>query len=165
MAEEKRTLYRIGELAARTDKTVRALHLYEELGLLTPVERTKSGYRMYDNGNVERIQYISQLQHLDLTLGDIAELLTDWTSERHSESAMAKLRAVYVTRLEAVKQKRLELEALERELTESVSFLDGCTGCGQQVAATDACSTCSTCVDAQRAHETKPTLITGLLAH
>ncbi|MEE2756778.1 MAG: MerR family transcriptional regulator [Myxococcota bacterium] len=162
MAESKRTLYRIGELAARTDKTVRALHLYEELGLLTPAERTKSGYRMYDNGNVERIQYISRLQHLDLTLGDIAELLADWRSEGQPESAMARLRDVYATRLKAVKQKRLALEALERELVESVSFLDGCTGCGQQVAAVDACSTC---VGAQRAHETKPTLITGLLAH
>ena len=162
MAEEKRTLYRIGELAARTDKTVRALHLYEEMGLLTPAGRTKSGYRMYDNGNVERIQYISRLQHLDLTLGDIAELLTDWATEQQSESAMAKLRTLYRAQLRAVKQKRLELDALERELAESVAFLDGCTGCGQQEAAIDACSTC---VEAQRADEAKPTLIMGLLAH
>lgn len=162
MAEEKRTLYRIGELAARTDKTVRALHLYEEMGLLTPAERTKSGYRMYDNGNVERIQYISRLQHLDLTLGDIAELLTDWATEQQSESAMTKLRTLYRAQLRAVKQKRLELDALERELAESVAFLDGCTGCGQQEAAIDACSTC---VEARRADEAKPTLIMGLLAH
>ncbi|MET0284562.1 MAG: MerR family DNA-binding transcriptional regulator, partial [Polyangiales bacterium] len=38
---------RVGDLAKRTNKTVRALHLYEEHGLLTPAQRSSGGYRLY----------------------------------------------------------------------------------------------------------------------
>ncbi|MBM4393334.1 MAG: MerR family DNA-binding transcriptional regulator, partial [Deltaproteobacteria bacterium] len=37
---------RIGELAERAGRTQRTLHFYEELGLLTPVSRTKGGFRL-----------------------------------------------------------------------------------------------------------------------
>ena len=40
---EKLSLLKVGELARRTGKTVRAIHLYEELGLLTPAVRSKGG--------------------------------------------------------------------------------------------------------------------------
>ena len=98
MANEK-ALFKIGELATRTDKTVRALHLYEELGLLQPASRTASGYRMYDDGNLERIEYISRLQRLGMSLGDIGALLTDLDGEDAPRDAMARLRTVYTDRL------------------------------------------------------------------
>ena len=41
------SLLKVGELARRTGKTVRAIHLYEELGLLTPAVRSKGGFRLY----------------------------------------------------------------------------------------------------------------------
>ena len=53
--QTKKKLIKIGELAGRTGRTVRALRLYEELGLLSPVERTESGYRMYEESQSERI--------------------------------------------------------------------------------------------------------------
>ncbi len=40
-------LLKVGELAKRTGKTVRAVHLYEELGLLDPAVRSKGGFRLY----------------------------------------------------------------------------------------------------------------------
>ena len=44
---EKLSLLKVGELARRTGKTARAIHLYEELGLLTPAVRSKGGFRLY----------------------------------------------------------------------------------------------------------------------
>ena len=41
------SLLKVGELAKRTGKTVRAIHLYEELGLLAPAVRSKGGFRLY----------------------------------------------------------------------------------------------------------------------
>ena len=41
-------LIRIGDLARLTGKTVRAIHLYEELGLLKPATRSSGGFRLYD---------------------------------------------------------------------------------------------------------------------
>ena len=43
---------KIGELAKLSGKSVRALHLYEELGLLTPAERSKGGFRLYGTETV-----------------------------------------------------------------------------------------------------------------
>ena len=53
---------RVGELAKRTGLTVRALHHYDEIGLLTPSHRTAAGYRLYDGRDVVR------LQHLEMTV-------------------------------------------------------------------------------------------------
>ena len=47
---------RVGELAKVTGKTVRALHLYEELGLLAPSERSKGGYRLYDEAALQLVR-------------------------------------------------------------------------------------------------------------
>ena len=152
--------FRIGELAARTGKTVRALHLYEELGLVTPAKRTESGYRMYDESNAERVEFISCLQRLDLSLSEIADVLSDWRDDGPSGRSMARLRSLYEKRLAAIHEKRNALDALEAELRASMTFLDGCVGCEQTKAAPQACAQC---VDAERAEEPKPTLISGLL--
>ena len=49
------TLLKVGELAKKTGKTVRAVHLYEELGLLAPAVRSKGGFRLYHGKAVKRI--------------------------------------------------------------------------------------------------------------
>ena len=47
ISAEKLNLLKVGELAKQTGKTVRAVHLYEELGLLAPAVRSKGGFRLY----------------------------------------------------------------------------------------------------------------------
>ena len=49
----------VGELARRTGLTVRTLHHWDELGLLTPAERSGAGYRLYGQTEVERVYRIS----------------------------------------------------------------------------------------------------------
>lgn len=60
---------RIGELAARTGTTARALRHYEQAGLLTP-ERAHNGYRVYDAAAVVRVRNIRYLLDAGLTLED-----------------------------------------------------------------------------------------------
>ena len=45
---------RVGDLARRTGKSVRAIHLYEELGLLEPATRSSGGFRLYHDAAVDR---------------------------------------------------------------------------------------------------------------
>ena len=52
----ERQLLRIGDLARATGKTVRAIHLYEERGLLKPATRSSGGFRLYDPSAVERLR-------------------------------------------------------------------------------------------------------------
>lgn len=70
-------LLRVGELARRAGLTVRALHHYDEIGLLTPSGRSDSGYRLYSQADVQRLHAIQTLRHLGLALADIAGLLGD----------------------------------------------------------------------------------------
>ncbi|MFM9369203.1 MerR family transcriptional regulator [Streptomyces sp. Da 82-17] len=61
---------RIGELAARTGATARALRHYEQAGLIAS-ERRSNGYRDYDEGAVVRVQNIRHLLEVGLTLDDV----------------------------------------------------------------------------------------------
>ncbi len=65
---------RVGELAARAGVTVRALHHYEEVGLLSP-SRTAAGHRRYDAADVERLQQITSLRALGLGLDGVRAAL------------------------------------------------------------------------------------------
>lgn len=68
-------LLKVGELARHTGLTVRTLHHYDEIGLLTPSGRSESGYRLYSRDDVARLHGIQALRHLGLPLADIAGLL------------------------------------------------------------------------------------------
>ncbi|GKT26799.1 hypothetical protein AVHM3334_22055 [Acidovorax sp. SUPP3334] len=68
-------LLKVGELARRTGLTVRTLHHYDEVGLLTPSGRSEAGYRLYSQSDVQRLHGIQTLRQMGLPLSDIAALL------------------------------------------------------------------------------------------
>jgi MerR family transcriptional regulator, thiopeptide resistance regulator len=76
-AHESDTKVRVGDLASAAGLTVRALHHYEEIGLLSPSARTAAGHRLYDAGSVERVYRITRLRRLGLSLDQIAKALDD----------------------------------------------------------------------------------------
>lgn len=49
-------VWKVGELAKQTGITVRTLHHYDQIGLLTPSERDSTGYRLYTTDDVIRLQ-------------------------------------------------------------------------------------------------------------
>tara|TARA_B100000989_G_C19532846_1_gene471132 strand:+ start:7899 stop:8687 length:789 start_codon:yes stop_codon:yes gene_type:complete len=71
----KMSLLKIGDVAKRTGLTVRALHHYDEIGLLKASHRSNSGYRLYTVDDLMQLQKIKSLQQLGFSLDDIARLL------------------------------------------------------------------------------------------
>jgi DNA-binding transcriptional MerR regulator/uncharacterized glyoxalase superfamily protein PhnB len=69
--------WRVGALARATGLTVRALHYYDEIGLLQPCRRSASGHRLYDGADVARLYRISLLRRLGFPLDQIAGVLGD----------------------------------------------------------------------------------------
>src|SRR5438552_2701450 len=67
----------VGELASATGLTVRTLHYYEEIGLLTAASRTDAGHRLYADADVERLYRICLLRRIGLPLGEIGRALDD----------------------------------------------------------------------------------------
>lgn len=67
---------KIGDLARRTGLTVRALHHYDSIGLLTPSARSDAGYRLYTQADIARLHQIMALRQFGLSLADIGTTLT-----------------------------------------------------------------------------------------
>ena len=68
-------LLKVGELAKQTGLTVRTLHHYDEIGLLTPSNRSDAGYRLYGRADIARLHRIQALSRLGVPLAKIGDLL------------------------------------------------------------------------------------------
>jgi DNA-binding transcriptional MerR regulator len=67
----------VGEVAALAGVTVRALHHYDRIGLLSPSERTSAGYRRYSAADVDRLHSVLVYRALGFSLEEVATLLDD----------------------------------------------------------------------------------------
>lgn len=150
-------LLRVGDLATRTNKTVRALHLYEELGLLVPSERSKGNYRMYDHGAILRVRWIAKLQEMGYSLPEIRDVLGEWGTSGSATAAMGKVRELYAKKLDETRAQIARLLELERELSGSIAYLDTCDSCAPE-RLVNACPRC----DLHK--ESAPELVAGLHA-
>jgi DNA-binding transcriptional MerR regulator len=68
-------VWKIGELAKQTGITVRTLHHWDEIGLVSPTERTPKGYRLYTADDIARLQRVVSLRQLGFSLDEIRSLL------------------------------------------------------------------------------------------
>ncbi len=67
--------WRIGELSTATGLTVRTLHHYNQIGLLTPARRSGGGHRLYSAEDVRRLMFIVILRRAGLPLAEIKTVL------------------------------------------------------------------------------------------
>ncbi|MEW7966149.1 MerR family transcriptional regulator, partial [Acinetobacter baumannii] len=70
-------LLKVGELAKQTGLTVRALHHYDDIGLLQPSARSDAGYRLYTRKDITRLHQIQALRGLGMSLAEIYTVLED----------------------------------------------------------------------------------------
>lgn len=68
---------RVGDLAHVAGLTVRALHHYEQIGLLPAPQRSAAGHRLYGSDAVERLYRVNRLRRLGLSLNEIGRVLDD----------------------------------------------------------------------------------------
>lgn len=155
-ANDPSQLLRVGDLAKITGKTVRAIHHYEELGLIEPVGRSKGHYRLFDAETPVRIRWISKLQSLGLSLGEIRALVRTRQATPSALQAAGQLRGMYEEKLVEVRGRLAELTALERELQASLAYLDACaTSCTPELGPTD-CARCDRHAEGERHAEGHP---------
>lgn len=67
----------VGETAARLGLTVRTLHHWDEIGVASPAERSRAGYRLYTDADVERLRRIVVYRELGLDLDAIRAILDE----------------------------------------------------------------------------------------
>jgi DNA-binding transcriptional MerR regulator len=105
----------VGEVALRAHVSVRALHHYDEIGLLAPARRTDAGYRLYGPAELERLHQVLLFRELGLGLDDIAVVLDRPVAER----AVALL-----THRAALERRRRRTDAVIRAVDRAIEALE-----------------------------------------
>lgn len=150
---------KVGDLARRTGKSIRALRHYEEMGLLQPA-RSTGNFRLYGPDQVARVYWISKLQDMGFTLAQIQCLITTVESSATGPGAMTSLRELFRARLSQTRAQVERLLQLERDLGESLAYLEGCRACSDDHEL-HACASC----DSVHADDEAPSLVAGVHLH
>jgi len=109
----------IGELAKACGVTVRALHHYDEIGLLSAGQRTASGHRRYTEEDVRRLYRIRSLQMLGLPLAEIGAVLGTPADD------MGSLRTLLERQLLHLRQHAEQVQAVQDRIRDLLSRIDG----------------------------------------
>jgi MerR family transcriptional regulator, copper efflux regulator len=153
-------LMQVGDLARECGKTVRAIHLYEELELLTPAARSKGRYRLYGPDALVRVRWIGKLQDLGFSLTDIKAIVKDMEGRGSAPSAMVKVREVYQAKLAETRAQIAHLQNLEREISESLDYLEACNSVCESERSISTCRSC----DHHPKEQEVPDLVAGFVA-
>ncbi|WP_432052534.1 MerR family transcriptional regulator [Streptomyces xiamenensis] len=100
----------VGQVSARLDVTVRALHHWDEIGLARPSLRTAAGYRLYTAGDLERLHRIIVYREIGLGLDRIRAVLDDPATD--VPDALRAQRAQVAERIERLKRLDTGLERM-----------------------------------------------------
>ncbi len=117
-------LIKVGDLARATNRTVRTLRYYEELGLLRPARRSEGGFRLYAPQDTRRVEMITELQELGLSLEKIASIVRSWQSSNRPQGETAELRKTLEEGHKAAHGKIDRLRRLASEFEIALGFLD-----------------------------------------
>lgn len=112
----------IGKVAAETGLSVDAIRFYEREGLLREPMRSEGGFRLYEQRDVQQLQFLRRAQELGFSLQEIRELLVIRDEET---AACTHVRELIEHKLISVRGKLKELIRLERQLKTSLAKCDG----------------------------------------
>ncbi len=105
----------IGEVARTAGVTTPTLRYYEQEGLLSPTDRSRAGYRLYDDGAVERLEFIRAAQAVGFTLDDIRALL-----QLNGDSPCKQVQSLIERRLAEVDEKLADLRRVRSTLADAL---------------------------------------------
>ncbi|MEW5657068.1 MerR family transcriptional regulator [Streptomyces cinereoruber] len=124
----------IGEVAARTELSLRTIRHYEETGLVIPSARSQGGFRLYTETDVARLMVIRRMKPLGFTLDQMRDLLdaTDRLDADDAEDAAnatdrldADEREALLERVRTYRQAAAEqVEKLRVQLSRAEDFAD-----------------------------------------
>jgi MerR family transcriptional regulator, copper efflux regulator len=116
------TTYRVSELAERVGLPPSTLRFYEQAGLV-PARRSESGYRLFDDRAVGRIEVITTGKRLGLALEEIRHLLQAW-EEGLCSDVRERLRPMVQNQITNAEQRAAEIGAFIERLRRASSVID-----------------------------------------
>ncbi|MCX4448439.1 MerR family transcriptional regulator [Streptomyces sp. NBC_01789] len=116
----------VGQVAGFAGVTVRTLHHYDSLGLLSPGGRSHAGHRRYDDADLDRLQQILFYRELGFPLDEIAALLDDPDADPQAhlrrQHALLSHRIEELQRMAAAVETAMEARRMGINLTPEEKF-------------------------------------------
>ena len=104
---------KIGEVASASGVSQRMIRHYESIGLIPAAARRDSGYRDYDDRDVNTLRFIRRARDLGFPVDEIGQLLALWHDRGR---ASAEVKALALSRAAELKRKARELDEMRRSL-------------------------------------------------
>lgn len=104
---------RVGELAAHFGLNPKTIRYYEEIGLLPKATRSESGYRRYDEQDLERLNFIRRAKVLGLSLDEIRDILS---VQKTGEPPCGQVLDLIDRKISVIDQRMADLAAFRADL-------------------------------------------------
>jgi MerR family Zn(II)-responsive transcriptional regulator of zntA len=118
-----------GEMARRSNSTLRTVRFYEEAGILHPVRRTESGHRLFAPGELDRLQLVGDLRSSGLHLDEIKSLLDLKFAEASGGAAAIAATKMLASKIDDLEKKLEVLLRLRDDLVKTSAKMADCLGC------------------------------------
>lgn len=129
MPRGRRPGLHIGEIARRVGVTPRTVRFYEDLGLLDSARRSKGGFRLYDEGQVDRLRAVLALKEVGFTLEEIRAYQEVAREGETALDVVANLRRRLDAGRRRLRERLRRLEEAMVDLERADRVLAGCSGC------------------------------------
>ncbi len=107
---------KVKELADLVGISVRTLHYYDEIGLLSPQKTTNTGYRLYSNDDLEILQQILFFKELDFPLKEIKQIVSSTSFDQ---------REALIQHRKTLINKRKQLDKLINTVNKTIKHMKG----------------------------------------
>ena len=136
-------------MARLSGNTLRTVRFYEQSGLLSPVDRTDGGHRLFSESELEKLELISKLRAAGLALEEIKQLLETKARSQSGGPAARELTRRLEAQIRATSERIDVLERVKEELEATRQRLAGCSECRDNELFPDACHRCRVMTDGE----------------
>jgi DNA-binding transcriptional MerR regulator len=128
-AADDGALLTTGEMARRSNNTLRTVRFYEEEGILRPVRRTDGGHRLFDRRELERLMLVTDMRAAGLSLDEIKQILEIKQRAPTGGDAARQARDILMRRIGELREKLSVLQRLQEDLVQTSELMAGCIEC------------------------------------
>jgi Cu(I)-responsive transcriptional regulator len=112
-AARQRGLHNIGQTAKASGVSAKMIRHYESIGLIGTALRTDAGYRLYDERDVQVLQFIHRSRELGFSLEQIRTLLALWQDKQRASKDVRAMARQHIAELD---RKIADMQAMRRTL-------------------------------------------------
>jgi MerR family mercuric resistance operon transcriptional regulator len=105
----------INQLASEMNVSIQTIRYYEKFGLIAPVKRLPSGYRSYDQKNINQVCFIKSARELDFSLHEILKLMKILKIKSKSQQCINLVKK-FQEKLDQIQERISDLKSISNRL-------------------------------------------------